>query len=817
MKGPVIFLASLGAATGLLALLERGAQGAARLPDEVPAPAEALLKGTDFADAHGEAPFEGAVRRLDGFELRVVEEGYFKLYARLGRLGRHDDQPRLEEVQVAIFDPPVGGRPSLKLTLLAPFVSGDPKELFHAAKTAPRVVTLFGGVEARDAAGRRMAETERLTIDVNRKTLATEVPVLLRLPEQRQAELRAAGLFADLELKSARFAGPVAASVKAAGGTVTLRCSGSARVEERPGGRVVDVLLEGDITIEHPAGRAHCKRVAVELAREENDYAFRQALLTGAVRLEVSPGTAGGLEAIDLPELLLLGDDRIECRRPFTATWRGHLPKRFGVLGERTFAIAASAVTLRLGPGKGGETVDEARFEELRAREAHGAASLDADTLVYQRSGNVVVAEEADVKTPDGRVEAERLRVEAPEEERYVALLEGRKRITYEAAGQGPLLRANGPLRVTAAGPLRLDARGKHVRCGASDAVVAEAADGSRLDARLVDLALDDGRLLSFRAEGDARLAEPARALSIAGERIAFADDAATVAGAPAEVRLGGRVVRAPEVTYRDDRTFGAAGGVEVEAPLADEGAPWRIRCAEASGALDENGKARRIEARGAVEAEGPGGEVVKGDSFAYDAATGEATLLGQPARVRRGDEVALVAPKGLALRIADGRVVEGRSLEAATIEYRPAPGEREATGSAFTRWHVELRGPARFEDDRILVDLGAKLLGYDGERLALVAEGGQAEIRLAAEEGKVRATEIAASRGVRVEGRGARPAVVTSERLSYRAGSGEVRLLGDARVTAEDWPREATFRELVFRLKAEGFELLRASDVAIR
>jgi hypothetical protein len=69
----------------------------------------------------------------------------------------------------------------------------------------------------------------------------------------------------------------------------------------------------------------------------------------------------------------------------------------------------------------------------------------------------------------------------------------------------------------------------------------------------------------------------------------------------------------------------------------------------------------------------------------------------------------------------------------------------------------------------------------------------------------------------VRVEGRGARPAVVTSERLSYRAGSGEVRLLGDARVTAEDWPREATFRELVFRLKAEGFELLRASDVAIR
>jgi hypothetical protein len=69
----------------------------------------------------------------------------------------------------------------------------------------------------------------------------------------------------------------------------------------------------------------------------------------------------------------------------------------------------------------------------------------------------------------------------------------------------------------------------------------------------------------------------------------------------------------------------------------------------------------------------------------------------------------------------------------------------------------------------------------------------------------------------VRVQGRGARPAVVTSERLSYKAGSGEVRLLGDARVTAAEWPREATFRELVFRLTADDLELLRASDVAIR
>ena len=56
-----------------------------------------------------------------------------------------------------------------------------------------------------------------------------------------------------------------------------------------------------------------------------------------------------------------------------------------------------------------------------------------------------------------------------------------------------------------------------------------------------------------------------------------------------------------------------------------------------------------------------------------------------------------------------------------------------------------------------------------------------------------------------------------TAERLSFRAGAREVRILGNAAVEAKGWPREVRFRELLFTLTADGIDLKRASEIEVR
>ena len=217
------------------------------------------------------------------------------------------------------------------------------------------------------------------------------------------------------------------------------------------------------------------------------------------------------------------------------------------------------------------------------------------------------------------------------------------------------------------------------------------------------------------------------------------------------------------------------------------------------------------------MRAEGPGGEVATGDALEYDGAKGIATLLGKPAHLRRGEEMDVVATDGLTMKIEEGRVVEGSSLGPVAIDYRPPPPAEGAASDGFRRWRVELKGPARFDGDRVVVAKGAKLKGSDGERDTLFAEAARVEIALDLSGKKVTVKEIAGSGGVRVEGRGKQPAVVTAQRLSYGAGTGEVRVHGDARVVAEGWPREVRFRELLFVLTKDGVDLRRASDVEVR
>ncbi len=819
MRPLLIFLLCAAPATALLAYLDRLDQGGEDLPEEgPPADEPALLVGSDLADSWGQSPFSGAIRRLDGFELRVVEDGYFKLYLRIERLGRHDDKPRLEDVRAVIFDPPEEGRPNLRLTLRAPFVRGDPRELLHAPAAAPRLVTLDGGVEAFDAAGRPLAEVEHLSIDVNSKTVSTDVPLVLRLPE-RSAEVRAAGLAADMGLRKARLTGPVVATVALASGTITLRAKGCATVEEAEDGTEIRVAFEGGAEIEQAAGRAACPRIDAVFARADGKATFVRATLSGGVRLELAPGTARGIETIEMPSLSIEGEEGISCTGPVRATWRGRLEAL--ALGDRTVRIDAASASFRLGRAEDARLLlEEARFEGFRAEDVDGAGSLAGRSLVYVREGNALVVEGAvEARTPEGSLAADRLRLAAPEKNAFDLLIEGEKRLVYRAEGRlGPLGDAGrGEIRLTAAGPLRVRARGDAVSFEGEGEVVATTDGGARLRCDAMGLTLEKSRLVSFLATGGVVASEPARAAEIHGDRLKYDGDVASAEGSPASITMkDGRSVRAPVITYRGDKTFVATGGVEVETPLSAGGGAWRLHCRDVRGALASDGAPSMVEARGTVRAEGPGGEAASGDTLAYDGEKGVATLLGAPARLHRGEEISLVAPKGLSLRIENGRVVEGSSLGPATIDYRPALREN-AKARGFRRWLAELKGPARFEGDRVIVALGAKFAGSDGERDALVAEAGRVEILLDVSEKAVTVKEITGSKGVRVESRGKEPAVVTANRLSYRALTGEVRVSGDAQVVAQGWPRDVRFRELLFALTKEGIDLRRASDIEVR
>ncbi len=818
MKALLIFLLCAAPATALLAWLDRLGRGAEDLPDEGPPEgAPALLMGSDLADPYGLSPFSGAVRRLDGLELRVVEEGYFRLYLCVERLGRHDDKPRLEEVRAAIFDPPKEGRPSLRLTLRAAFVRGDPRELLHAPQGEPRVVTLDGGVKAFDAAGRPLAEVETLTIDTSARTAATDAPVSLRFPE-RGAEVRGAGLDADLGLHKARLRGPVAASAADPRGTITLRATGGAAVEEAEDGEEIRVTFEGDVEIEQAAGRATCPRLDAVFARADGALSFRRATLSGGVRLELAPDAGKGIETVEMPALAIDGPERISCTGPVQATWRGRLPAL--ALGERTARIVAAAASFRLGRAEDGRLLlDEARFDGFRAEDTEGAGSLAGRSVVYARDVDTLVLEGAvDATTPEGRLTADRVEVARSGQDGLGLVVRGEKRIRYRAEGRlGPLGDGGrGEIRLAAAGPLSVQTRGDEVSFRAEEEVVASTDGGTRLRSDLLTLTLSKGKLVSFGASGGVVASEPSRGADIAGDSFTYAADAATVEGRPAVVATkDGRSVRAPTITYRDDGTFAATGGVDVCTVLSD-GAAWKLACRDARGSLAADGTPSEVEARGRVRAEGPGGQVAEGDTLAYDGTKGVATLHGEPARLRRGEEISLVAPKGLSLRMEKGAVVEGSSLGPSTIDYMP-PADPDGKDPGFRRWLAELKGPARFEGDRVVIAAGAKLLAWDGENDAIAGEAKRVEILLDVKEGAIAAKEIKGSGGVRVEGKGKTPAVVTADRLSYVAGTREVRVSGNARVAAEGWPRDLRFRDLLFALTKDGIDLRRASDIEVR
>jgi hypothetical protein len=528
-----------------------------------------------------------------------------------------------------------------------------------------------------------------------------------------------------------------------------------------------------------------------------------------------------------MPALAVEGESAIACEGPIRATWRGRVPDELlrrpsiaaPVLGDRTVSVAAAAARIALSRAEDGRPLlREARFDSFAAADADGAGRLGGRSVTWDAARGVLVLEGAvEAETPAGSLSADRLRIERAAKDSFDVLVEGEKRVVYRAeAGAGPLGEAaKGEIRLTAAGPLRVVAKGDRLSFRGEREVVATTAAGARLASDTMAVEIAKGALLSFVADGRVSASEPSRGAEISGDRLAHEAGTTTVAGAPARVATkDGRSLRATRISYGEDRSFDADGVVEVDATL--QGRAWRLLCASARGSLAPDGAPASVEARGGVRALGPAGEEATGESLSYDGEKGVATLLGDPARLRRGEEVSLVAPKGLTLTMAGGRVAEGSSLGAATIDYRPVAVEGRTPGD-FDLWVAELLGPARFDGDRVVIAAGARLRGSAGGREALVAEAKRVEILLDVSGKAVRVREIVGSKGVRVESRGKEPAAVTADRLSFAAGTREVRVAGEAQVTAEGWPREVRFREVLFALTKDGIDLKRATDIEVR
>jgi len=813
VKALLIFTVCLLSASVALWVTDPERAEATQLPEQaLPGSEPAVLVGADLADEYGIAPFGGRLRRLTDFQLRVVEEDYVKIYLNLGRVARHEGRPRLEEVAGAVFDPPVDGKPNLRVTLHAPYVDGDLRTLLHASRSGPRLARFYGGVTLRDPTGRELARVDTLQVDLSAKTVASDDPVVLYLPDQG-AELRGVGLFADLDLRAAHLRRDVTAHIVRKNQRVTLSCAGTAALVEVADDHLRAVLRDG-ARIVHSFGTATCDEIRAEVEAG----ALTRAELAGRVELRLDDAAARGLESATMAGLLLDGEARLDCVGPVTAVWRGHAAP-LG-LGDRTVDLRAGDATFLLERNTDGRVeLEEARFAKgVEARDRDGPGLLRARRLTAVRDGNRLEATgDVFLKSADGELRAGRLLLLQPGEDQYDLRLEDLEELAYVADGKlGPLGEGTrGTLHLRAGGPMRVQAHGTKVSFSATDGVTVSIDQRSHLEAKDLVLAIEENKLVRFVATGKVRLRDAEHAAEARGDSLSYFDGVARIEGRPASVRSAGkRTVTAASLTYRDDQTFTADGDVRVEAPLSRKrDDPWTFRCAHASGKLADDGE-QTLLARGGVIAAGPGGEHAAGESFEFDGKTGRGVLSGAPARLRRGADLQLVA-EGFDFKVVENAVVEARTRGTATVDFLPR-GKGQA--AAFDRWHVELLGPAHVDEKRLTIAKGGRLEAFDTNgKLALKARANRVEATLERTEGGVRARQLRGMGGVEITSVGDQPATVTADRLDFLPGSNRVEVHGNARVQAEGWPREVHFERIVFLVTDDGIDLKRASRIRIK
>ena len=246
------------------------------------------------------------------------------------------------------------------------------------------------------------------------------------------------------------------------------------------------------------------------------------------------------------------------------------------------------------------------------------------------------------------------------------------------------------------------------------------------------------------------------------------------------------------------------------------ERAPWRVRCAEVAGKFVANEPPEFLKARGAVIADGPEGQSYRGESFEFDAKTGEAILKGSPARARRGNELALAAPE-FRLTVRDKQLVEARTVGKATIDFS-GRGPAKPGRAGFARWTFALAGDALLVGDRLTVDKGGRFRAYDEQgKLRLEGTAGRVAVTIKRTGGAFEPLRLIASKGVHVQSHGKKPTTVDARELSYLNGSKQVDIAGKVRIRAKGWDPQVSFAHAVFVLTKDGVDLKSATDVAVR
>jgi hypothetical protein len=221
-------------------------------------------------------------------------------------------------------------------------------------------------------------------------------------------------------------------------------------------------------------------------------------------------------------------------------------------------------------------------------------------------------------------------------------------------------------------------------------------------------------------------------------------------------------------------------------------------------------------EARGAVEARGPKSEVLLGDRVTYDGISGAITVWGEPARLRRGDDVT-VAYERIDVRVEGEEISVGRAESKkgpGILELKPKAGQKSRGGEEIALWRAELNGAAEMDGRVLYVPKGGTLSGLkpDGKP-AMRAKADQLEITFEAEGQKRLPRRLYAKENVEVTGRGKKGDMkIRADELIYDWGTARLIMKGKVRVEGEAFENIGTFEWAEVILTEDGVKIQRLS-----
>jgi hypothetical protein len=299
-------------------------------------------------------PVRGEIRRLEKglFQRFHPEQNYVVYYVSFRGIERVNDKTRIVGISCAVFGEPKDGRENLRARMEAPFLEGDAVALIAAQREGARELVLGGGVKVYDELGRLMAELERVKIDLETDTIASDGDVYFRSPK-KGAELRGRGLECDFAFTSARLLRDIRARLPLGDSAVTLTCEGPAIVLRDAAKKKTTVTLENGARIEHQDVAGACDSIVAHLldSEESGEVEVEKVVLEGAVVFELDASLAEGLEEFRAHRITINGETEIVVEggeEPVRAVRRGPL-ELFG-LADRVLDFDAPSIVIRLRP-----------------------------------------------------------------------------------------------------------------------------------------------------------------------------------------------------------------------------------------------------------------------------------------------------------------------------------------------------------------------------------------------------------------------------------------------------------------------------------